>query len=245
MSRWPYSVRNVWERITEIRRCLICARPIGHHQGADGLCPECDLEMQPRKGGFCPLCGQLYSQAEAEPYLCAKCRTKRPAWDNFGFLGPYTGTLRDIILDFKFHTCFERRMALRTLILQAYVFHYQGLCPDCIVPVPLHASRLRERGFNQSLEIARTLRRELMVPLRANALLRTRRTEAQSGLERKERLHNVRGAFWAEKKLVWGQHVLLVDDVRTTGTTLTECVKALRRAGAVQVDVLVLAVASG
>jgi len=245
VSRWPYSVRSVWERITEIRRCLICARPIGKHECVDGLCLECDLEMQPRNGGFCPLCGQLYSQAEIEPYLCARCREKRPAWDKFGFLGSYAGTLRELILDFKFHACFERRMALRILILRAYAFHYYGLCPDCIVPVPLHVSRLRERGFNQSLEIARTLKRELTVPMRANALIRTRRTKAQSGLERKKRLRNVRGAFWAEKKLVWGQHVLLVDDVSTTGTTLTECAKALRLAGAVQVDVLVLAVASG
>ncbi|MFO7876670.1 MAG: ComF family protein, partial [Desulfovermiculus sp.] len=227
---------NAWRRMIETRRCLVCARPVLKTQCADGLCPECDLELQPRKGGFCPRCGQLYAQSEAEPYLCAKCRRQDPGWDGFGFLGSYSGMLRDLILDFKFHACFERRNILRSLLLRAHAFHFQGLCSDGIIPVPLHVGRLRERGFNQSLEIARGLSRELSVPLLPSALVRIRPTKAQSGLERKERLKNVRGAFQADQECIWGKHVLLVDDVSTTGATLSACARTLRRAGAVQVD---------
>lgn len=214
-------------------------------QCADGLCPECDQELQPKKGGFCPKCGQLYAQIETEPYLCARCRRQDPGWDGFGFLGSYSGMLRDLILDFKFHACFERRKVLCSLLLRAHAYHFQGLCPDVIIPVPLHAGRLRNRGFNQSLEIARGLSRELNVSLQPAALERTRRTKAQSGLERKERLNNVRGAFHADQERIRGKHVLLVDDVSTTGATLSACARTLRRAGADQVDALVLAVASG
>lgn len=209
------------------------------------MCPECDQDLQPRTGGYCPGCGQLYALADIDPYMCATCRRKAPAWNDFGFLGPYTGVLREIILDFKFHAHFERRKVLRSLLFRAHAYHFQGVCPDIIVPVPLHTARLRERGFNQSLEMARGLGRELSVPLPSDALIRIRRTKAQSGLERKKRLKNVRGAFQADSQVILGKHVLLVDDVSTTGTTLAECTRALRRAGASQVDVLVLAVAAG
>ena len=153
--------------------------------------------------------------------------------------------LRELILDLKFHARFERRRVLGTLLMRAHAFHYQGVCPDVILPVPLHPARLCERGFNQSLEISRRLGRELEVPLQPNAAKRTRKTKAQSGLERKARRKNVHGAFQARSELVGDRHVLLVDDVSTTGTTLAECAKALRRAGAARVDALVLAVAAG
>jgi ComF family protein len=150
-----------------------------------------------------------------------------------------------MILDFKFHARFERRKILQALLNRAYSHHFQGVCPDLIVAVPLHTARLRERGFNQSLELARGLSRRLKSPISIDALIRTRRTKAQSGLERKERVKNVRGAFVADSNALEGRHVLLVDDVSTTGMTLTECTRTLRRAGATQVDVLVLAVAEG
>ena len=211
----------------------------------DGLCPECDQELQPRLGGYCFGCGRLFALAEVEPYLCAECRHKSPVWHGFGFLGPYDGLLRELVLDFKFHARFELRKVLRSLLLRAYAYHFPGLRPDCIVPVPLHTARLRERGFNQSLEIARGLDRVVNARLLPDVLLRVRPTKAQSGLERKERLDNVRGAFQADPGVIRSRHILLIDDVSTTGTTLTECAKALRRAGAGQVDALVLAVAAG
>ena len=153
MNLQPYlsAGRHTWPRLNVIRRCLVCACTVHRSQCVDGMCPDCDLEVQPRTGGYCPACGQIFALAEVEPYLCAACRHKAPAWNGFGFLGPYAGTLREMILDFKFHARFERRKMLQSLLNRAHSYHFQGLCPDLIVPVPLHTARLRERGFNQSL----------------------------------------------------------------------------------------------
>ncbi len=113
--------------------------------------------------------------------------------------------------------------------------------PDVVVPVPLHERRLRERGFNQSLELARGLAGRTGIGLAATALSRLRDTVPQARLERAERLLNLKGAFAADPRQVAGRRVLLVDDVSTTGATLVECTAALLAAGAATVDVAVLA----
>jgi len=207
----------------------------------DGLCPECDQELQPRLGGYCFGCGRLFALAEVEPYLCAECRHKSPVWHGFGFLGPYDGLLRELVLDFKFHARFELRKVLRSLLLRAYAYHFPGLRPDCIVPVPLHTARLRERGFNQSLELCRPLALRLNAILAPKALSRLRDTASQSGLDRAERRRNMRDSVAADPALVESRRVLLVDDVYTTGITAEVCARALLLAGAEQVDLLVLA----
>jgi Predicted amidophosphoribosyltransferases len=112
--------------------------------------------------------------------------------------------------------------------------------PEAIVPVPLHISRLRERGFNQAHELARPLARHLGIPLRPGWLERTRRTDAQSDLDAEGRAGNVRGAFVA--RVPSGiRHVAVVDDVMTTGATLAACTLALKRGGVERVDVWALA----
>ena len=112
--------------------------------------------------------------------------------------------------------------------------------PEAIVPVPLHVSRLRERGFNQAHELARPLARHLGIPLRPGWLERTRRTDAQSDLDAEGRAGNVRGAFVA--RVPSGiRHVAVVDDVMTTGATLAACTLALKRGGVERVDIWALA----
>jgi ComF family protein len=105
----------------------------------------------------------------------------------------------------------------------------------------MHESRLRQRGFNQSLEIARGLAKRQGTALACKALVRSKNTQPQTGLSRKERQHNLQGAFQAVEPDVTGRNVLLVDDIYTTGATLKACVAALRKAGAQGVSVLVLA----
>lgn len=112
-----------------------------------------------------------------------------------------------------------------------------------IVPIPLHPQRERERGFNQALVIARMLKQSGIRSVRIEQLLeKKRRTLAQSQLRRAERLDNLRGAFSVRKKdLVRGKHILLVDDVITTGSTVNECARTLKAEGAARVDALALA----
>jgi ComF family protein len=113
---------------------------------------------------------------------------------------------------------------------------------DVIIPVPLHPQRLREREYNQSLLLANRLSRQTGIPLLLACLLRIRPTVPQTSLSKKERLTNLRGAFSVSKPAyIQGKRILLVDDVFTTGTTLNECAKTLRRAGSGHVYGLTLA----
>jgi ComF family protein len=113
---------------------------------------------------------------------------------------------------------------------------------DCLMPVPLHVDRLREREFNQSLLLADRLNRRLRLPLSYDNLVRLRSTQPQTDLSRKARLKNLRSAFGlARPEAVRSRRILLVDDVCTTGTTLNECAKALRKAGAKEVYAVTLA----
>lgn len=116
----------------------------------------------------------------------------------------------------------------------------QTALPDIIVPMPLHPARLRERGFNQAVEIGKIIARQLNVPLRANACARTRDTAPQASLPRRARRKNLRGAFACATPLE-GMRIALVDDVMTTGATLHELAAAVRRAGAATVSAWVIA----
>jgi len=116
--------------------------------------------------------------------------------------------------------------------------------PDCIVPVPLHPLRLRERGFNQSLELARAAARRLHIPLQAEGLRRVRYTTPQTGLDARARQTNPLGAFIMEQPLR-GSRVALVDDVMTTASTVSECARILRGGGAADIEVWVVARAGG
>jgi len=114
--------------------------------------------------------------------------------------------------------------------------------PDVIVPVPLHVKRLRSRGFNQAVLLGELLAREWRLPIARRAMRRVRWTEPQINLSADERLHNVKGAFTvSDYAAVAGKHVLLLDDILTTGSTAEECARVLKRAGAVEVTVITIA----
>ncbi len=106
-----------------------------------------------------------------------------------------------------------------------------------LIPVPLHNLRMIKRGFNQSCELTNYVSKALDIPMLTTALRRHRNTKAQSGLSRKQRMKNVRGAFYWHGSIKPAHHVALIDDVMTTGTTVTECARVLKKAGAKRVDV--------
>jgi ComF family protein len=191
-------------------------------------------------------------------HLCAACRLEPRPWERLLFHGPYQGLLRRLVLDYKFHGRLGALRLLRGLAretwLRAAAATQAGpqppgapaspappALPDVVVPVPLHQRRLLHRGFNQSLELARGLGTLLERPVPLAALTRVRHTVPQMTLDAARRRDNVRGAFAADATALAGRRVLLVDDVMTTGGTLEECARTLRRAGAAGVVVLVLA----
>lgn len=156
-------------------------------------------------------------------------------------LGPYKGLLRDMILQAKFHNDVALLDALGRLLARK-LLATGSLVPDrryCVVPMPVHPDRLLERGFSQCLEIARRLARDLDQPLMPTLLRKTRATPSQRTLSRKERLHNVANSFAADP-VVAGRHILLLDDVMSTGATVRHATLALREQNAASVFVAVL-----
>jgi len=162
-------------------------------------------------------------------------------WDRFFFYGPYRGPLGALIRDYKFKSRLGLGVLLGTFLIRAYTRLNPNQPPGLIVPVPLHKSRLAHRGYNQSLESARALAKAVSRPLAPNALIRNRHTTPQTRLKANERERNLKDAFTADQKLVSGKTILLIDDIMTTGATLKESARTLKRAGAAGMDVLVLA----
>jgi predicted amidophosphoribosyltransferase len=179
-------------------------------------CPACALDWSPADGAasFCPACAPLL---ELPPD-----QLRPPADDAAATV--FQGPAADAIRRFKYAGNRSAAPCLATLLVDAAV-GYAGAI-DAVVPMPLHPSKLRGRGWNPSVLLAKPVAAALAVPLRTRWLSRQRATRDQAGLSRKARLHNVLGAFTARE--VPPQRVLLIDDVRTTGATLAEAAKTLR-----------------
>ena len=215
-------------------RCLLCGGP-----GADGidLCAPCAREM-PRNRHACARCALPLPVGTA---LCGQCQRRLPPWDAAWAPFRYGWPLDRLETRFKFGADLAAGRVLAELWRREPP---PAGRPALIVPVPLHRGRLRRRGYNQALELARPLAAALGAPLRHDLLERVRGTSAQTELDRDARARNVRGAFRARGGVMPG-HVVLLDDVMTTGATLAECARVLRRAGAGRVEVWALARAAG
>ena len=222
------------------------------------LCPECRAALTPKATGFCSLCALPFAEGSQSLGPCQECLLQRPLWQSIYFLGPYQGLLRRLILDLKFNSALHTApllgglLAARISAVRVFArgdaggqvgFNETGFSDtgfDLVIPVPLHPRRLGERGYNQSLELARVLARNLSVPVCNKLLLRTKFTPPQEALSRKERKRAVKGVFVASSG-VCGKRILLVDDVLTTGATLAECSKTLLEGGAAYIEVAVAA----
>ena len=220
------------------RRCPVCGAVV--HAPNAALCRECARAMTLRTGGYCPTCGHMSGREDDPPSQCPQCRHEPPPWSRLHFHGKYSGPLRDLIISYKFNGAFGHARLLADMADRAFSGD-GGRVPDVIVPVPLHRRRLLWRGFNQSTEIARILSKKLGKPTLTSGLSRIRDTVPQTRLARQERQTNIRNAFTADPEQIRGRNVLLVDDVYTTGATLHECARTLSRAGAAEIEVLVLA----
>ena len=193
-------------------------------------------------GTVCDRCGAPLGAEAGEGAVCAACIARPPRWDRARAAFVYDAASRRLVLDLKRA---GRREGLATF---AGWMMQSGRAlldeADLIVPVPLHYFRLANRGFNQSGWLAGAVARRAGVPMRVDVLKRTRRTPSQGGLSARARRRNMAGAFIVRPRAaghIQGKRILLVDDVLTTGATLSACTRALKRAGARHVDVLVLA----
>ena len=204
------------------------------------LCPDCLQKLAPRTKGYCPICGKLYAVESGAPSRCSDCLLSPPPWTHLSFYGAYEGTLRELLLQYKFHGRLDTGLTLARLLAASYSVSQTP--PVAVVPVPLHSTRLLERGHNQSLLPAKLLASKINAELAPSILRRTRKTPPQAMLQKKERQKNISGAFTALlPDHLKGQHLLLVDDIATTGATLGQAAKTLLKAGAGSLEVALLA----
>lgn len=212
-------------------RCLLCG---GAGEAGIDLCAACAVEL-PRNRHCCARCALPLATAAA---LCGECQRRAPPWDAAWSPFRYGWPLDRLESRYKFGADLAAGRVLSTLWQREPC---PLALPEQLLVVPLHVSRLRRRGYNQALELARPLAKALGVTLKYGALKRVRSTSAQTELDAPSRRRNVRGAFALRKGVVLPAHVAILDDVMTTGSTLAECARVLKRAGVQQVDVWALA----
>ncbi|MBP3730191.1 MAG: ComF family protein [Mailhella sp.] len=216
--------------------------PDGNGAGAEErfLCEHCRPLLKRRNGGHCPYCGEIFAFEDAPCVPCASCLQKLPLWADFMFYGVHEGLLRDLIVRAKFGGSLSILNFLGSLLAELCARHYAvSPGPDAVLPLPLHSSRLRARGFSQCAEMARQVARAVDAPLQCGLLEKKCATQPQAGLDREER-KKLPQVFRVSGD-AGGMHVLIVDDVCTTGTTLARAAECLASAGAARVDVAVLA----
>ncbi len=210
-------------------RCVAC--------GAWGawLCPVCLATIPWLQPPLCRHCGRPV----AVPGLCRRCRGGHSALESIHSVAPHHPPLREAVHAFKYEGLRALAPTLGDLLERCRQEQHVG--GAFIIAVPLHPARLRRRGYNQSLLLARELARRSGIPLGEGMLWRVRDTPSQVGLSRSLRLENVRDAFGADAGPAVGREIILVDDVFTTGATLEACAAALRLAGVRTVRALTLA----
>jgi len=222
-------------------RCVACEGPVS--AWAEALCPPCHDTIEPVPAARCAICGLPFESAEGGERPCGDCAAAPPAYAAARAGALYGGALEDALRAFKFGRRRDLAGYLVTETLRPLPEGIEGAESDLVVPVPLGRQRLRERRYDQAWLLARVLARELGLAAAPRALRRLRDTAPQTSLSAKARAENVRSAFAAGEVPggLAGRRVLLVDDVMTTGATLSECARTLVAAGAAEVRAVTVA----
>lgn len=212
-------------------RCLLCG---ARGQAHIDLCLSCQRDI-PRNSPCCLRCGLPLAVSGD---TCGDCQRHPRPWHSAWAPFRYDWPLNLLETRFKFSASLASGRVLAKLWGEAA---RPPEPPDCIIPVPLHPKRLRRRGYNQALELARPLARTWGIELHPQGLQRRLHTAPQSELDAVARRRNLRGAFVVPKNIQLPDHIAVLDDVMTTGATLAECTRTLKRAGVKRVDVWALA----
>lgn len=217
--------------------------PVCAHCGRLGwlLCPACAAEMIRVPDAICPRCGRGDDPAVSAgtDVLCRQCRAHPPLLGQMRAPLRYAEPTSTLIHQFKYEGYFALGRPLARFLIDGWPTW--AIPPDLILPIPLHPRRQQRRGYNQAELLARPLAEAINVPMNPVALRRTRHTAPQVGLGPDERHDNVRGAFAAEADAVCDRHILLIDDVLTTGATMSAAAETLLAAGAAGVAAYCLA----
>lgn len=242
LSRLKQQIRSIGRQTTNVvvpATCLTCDRLV-EKQG--GCCARCWSELRFVREPYCPVMGTPFSVDLGEGFLSAEAIADPPSFGRLRTVMLYDDLARRMASSIKFSDRLDLVPAIAGWMAAAGKELLKDA--DMIIPVPLHISRLRTRRFNQSAELARHISSSCGVDHEPELLVRRKATRQQVGLTEKQRARNVSGAFQVKENCrirINGKRILLIDDVYTTGATVKAATRALMRAGAAQVDVLVFA----
>ena len=222
----------VWPRVCAVESCNRTSDRAERH-----LCSHC-LATLPfhEAGGACRICGGLVVASTRHDFVCEACQSSHPRYEFARSATFYSEPVDQLVKDFKFHKATWLCEDLTDLLEGAVRAKLEYSSIDVVIPVPLHPSRLRERGYNQSALLAQALAKRLNRRADCRSLVRTLNTQHQARLTGDDRRNNLKDAFRVPSpQWVRGRTILLVDDVMTTGATLDNCARPLLKAGAARV----------
>ena len=209
--------------------CVGCGLPLSAGQQLCGACRNSLIRIIPP---FCRICSRPFEGVFSAAFQCPSCAGRDMGFECAVAAYRAGGLLRDLIHRFKYSGHYYLRNLLAELLLEAFGDDRLKVSIDLIVPVPLHSTRHRERGYNQSEALAEIVSKKSGIPM-IRALKRRIPTQTQTQFDRQQRMRNLRNAFVVrENSGVHGKSLLLLDDILTTGSTLAECALVLRNAGA-------------
>lgn len=239
---WWLTLRGEFQQLLQLLLpavCLFCQQRLPDDYPADRFCPDCLASLAPPAAARCASCGAAFRGSSPTPHHCEACLRQPPPFARVHVLGNHQGLLREAVHRFKYREGLLLARPLGQLLAETVQNAWDGRAPDLLLPVPLHPDRLRRRGYNQALQLARQVGRQCGIPLAPAGLRRVRETTAQQGLAARQRHTNLRNAFEVTVPVA-GRRLLLIDDVMTTGATARECAGVLRQAGAISVEVAIL-----
>ena len=188
----------------------------------------------------CQICLKRVNRSQL---ICIDCHQKLPHRESYSFRKKeitcyaafhYSDAIKQLITDLKFSQKLQHTRLLGQLLLNSINQHYSTL-PQLIIPVPLHKQRLRQRGFNQALEIAKVINKSLQMPIDIHSVIRHKATRPQAQCTASQREQNIKNAFRL-KKLITVDHIILLDDVITSGNTLRECIHCINKSRTIKID---------
>lgn len=228
-------------------RCPICGEVLFDNDTdiLPAVCKECAEKITPVKEPYCMRCGKQLEYEEQE--YCGDCLTKKSRlfFERGVAAFSYSDAMKRSMYAFKYRNRREYASYYADTVVNRYADVIRSWNAQALIPVPLHPSKMRSRGYNQAELFARELGRRLTLPVDAACLLRVRRTRPQKLLSEADRRKNTENAFQISKKGIKYKKVILVDDIYTTGATINECAGELLSAGAVQVCFVTVCIGKG
>ena len=222
-------------------RCIFCDRVLDFRTKLN-VCTKCTDAVRIPCGTRCSVCF-----SETRGYfgtdLCENCRKEKPYYDKVRSAFVYEGAVRDCVIRLKFHKRTDHAPTMGHYMSQLID---KECSADMLIPIPISKSRLRERGYNQSELFTKHISSLTGIPMRTDLLFKIKDTEPQSSLKYEKRAENVKGAYkTADSSDLKDKHIILTDDVATTRSTLNECARMLKKAGAKTVECITFAVVKG